>query len=467
MGRPHLNSRAAHTGNAPLVLLVEDMQPMARMYLGHLRNAAVTLAHVETGQAALSAIRQNRPAVVVLDLRLPDMDGLSLLRRLRDEGLRPVVLAITAHGADAVADEAVRLGAFDVLTKPVSAERLRYALAAALDWCATEARLAELALAAEQVDPGVANPGAMLGESLPMRRLFARIAALSPSGAPALILGEPGSGRSLVAASLHAQGPRAQRALVVFDTAMLPRHAAEVELFGLAGRAAPGAIAEAEGGTLLIEDIDALDPASQLHLLRLLQTGTYRRAGGASLERADIRLLATASLGLRASVSAGRFREDLFHRLAAASLLPPPLRERGPDVLRLARAFLARMSVPAGKTRASFTAEAEALLLAYPWPGNVRELETVVRNLAIRHEGPAVTRDMLEPYLLAAASKSGPPDYAPAAVRPLAEVTRLAIVEALAACEGNVGKAAVLLGVPPSAIYARRGVPAAMLGAAD
>jgi two-component system repressor protein LuxO len=447
------------------ILLVEDSESTAALMCAHLAQAGHRVHHAPSAAAAGRALAALDPAVLLLDLNLPDGNGLSLLRRLHDQAgaAMPAVIVVTAHGGVPETVEAMRLGAFDFLLKPVEPARLAYAVAAALDGVRARRQLRQPA--ADQAEDA-AVPG-MLGQDAAMRAVFRRIRRAAPSAAPVLVTGETGTGKELAAQALHALSPRAGRPFVTLNCAAIPAGLVESELFGHVKGAFTGALSdrigaagEAEGGSLFLDEIGELDAAVQAKLLRFVQSGQYRRLGGAAETRADVRIVCATHRDLRALVAAGRFREDLFYRLNVVPLALPPLRARGQDVLLLADALLAGFAAEEGSRLAGFTPGARALLAAHPWPGNVRELANLLRRLVVLEEGTQVTEAMLAP-LLAEAAPPLPdlPGQAGSDVAPMRATRRAAVQRALAASGGNVRAAAAALGIAPSTIYRMGIVP--------
>ena len=471
--QPALPGGAPAQAAAPL-LLVEDSEATATLMRAHLVRAGHQVAHAPSAGAAARALAALRPALVLLDLNLPDGNGLALLRRMRAESAEPgspampAVIVVTGHGGVPETVEAMRLGAFDFLQKPVDPSRLLYAVTAALDGAHARARLRH---PARDAADDSAVPG-LLGSHDSMRGVFRRLRRAAPSNAPVLITGETGTGKEMAAHALHLLSARAARPFVALNCAAIPHELIESELFGHAKGAFTGAVGEragaageAEGGSLFLDEIGELDPAVQAKLLRFLQSGTYRRLGAASETRGDVRFICATHRDLRAAVAAGRFREDLYFRLNVIPLALPPLRARGEDVLLLAQALLARMAEEEGAAFTRFAPDAAELLRRHPWPGNVRELANLLRRIAVLEEGDTITTAMLAPLLAetaAEATLAAPSLAADGALLPgqaggdiasLEDTKRAAILRALALTGGNVREAADRLGIAPSTIY--------------
>ena len=432
----------------PRVLLVEDDPCLAQLYRRFLAQEPVAVEHVATGGAALGRLAAAPPAVMLLDLRLPDIHGLEVLKRGLAGGAPTAVIVLTADSEVEVAVEAMRAGAYDFLGKPIPAERLIVTLRNALE----RQRLAGLLESFRRE-----RFHGFLGASLPMQSLYRAIESVGPSGAPAFITGESGSGKELCAQAVHACGPRSDGPFIALNCAAIARELVESEIFGHAkgaftgahGRRA-GAARQAHGGTLFLDEICELDPAVQGKLLRFVQTGTLRAVGSDRLERVDLRLVCATNKDPWSEVQAGRLREDLFYRLHVVPLQVPPLRERGEDILLLAHHLLRDFAGEEGKTFTGFAPEAEDILRAHAWPGNVRELQNVIRHVVVLHRGPLVRAEMLP------ALRSGPAGAAETKGRRLRDLERTAIQTAIAETGGNITRAARILGVHPSTLHRKR-----------
>jgi two-component system repressor protein LuxO len=446
---------------APL-LLVEDSDATAALMRAHLVRAGHKVVHAPSAGSALRAVAAHSPTLLLLDLNLPDANGMGLLRRLRTElgGDMPAIIVVTGHGGVPETVEAMRLGAFDFLLKPVDPARLVYAVAAALEARRIRAGLAQPALGAADDSP-VAG---MLGADPAMLAAFRRIRRAAQSAAPVLITGETGTGKELAAAALHSLSPRAGKRFVALNCAAIPRDLVESELFGHVKGAFSGAVAdregavgEAAGGTLFLDEIGELDFPVQAKLLRLLQSGTWRRLGAAGESSGDLRFVSATHRDLKSLVAAGKFREDLFYRLNVIPLALPPLRARGDDVKLLAETLLRRAAADEGACFERFDEAALGLLRAHSWPGNVRELANLLRRIVVLEGGQArvVTAGMLAPLLAEAASvgAADPPGLAGSDIAPLETLKRAAIERALRLTGGNVREAADRLGIATSTIY--------------
>ena len=445
------------------LLLVEDTLSLATLYREFLRDEGHEIQHVGTLARARAALEAGAPDAVLLDLRLPDGDGLGLLAEIRARPDPPPVIVMTAHGSVATAVEAMRAGASDFLVKPFAAERLVVTLANVLERAALKRTVASLAAGAQR--GGLAG---FIGAAPAMQAVYRIIENAAASRATVFVTGESGTGKELAAEAVHALSPRAAGPFVPLNCAAIPKDLIESEIFGHVRGAFTGAVADrpgaaraADGGTLFLDEICEMDLALQGKLLRFIQTGSFVPVGGTKALHTDVRFVCATNRDPLAEVQAGRFREDLYYRLHVVPVPLPPLRERGEDVMLLAEAFLTRSAAEEGKRFTRFAPDAAALLRAHRWPGNVRELENAIRTAVVLHDGEAVTAAML-PVTVHGGAAPAPSVPAPRApdparrIRPLAEIEREAIEEAIRLCGGNVPKAAAFLGVSPSTLYRKR-----------
>ena len=451
------------------LLLIEDTPSILRIYHEILARLDVELIDASTGAGALAVLRETVPDVVLLDLELPDINGVEILRTIKKRGLPSVVIVVTAHGSVKVAVDAMREGAYDFIVKPFAPERLLVTVRNAL-----ERRHLESLVAVNDIAKSGQFFG-LIGASLPMRAIYNVIESTAKSRATVFITGESGTGKELCAQAIHQLSPRHDGPFVAVNCGAIPRELMESEMFGhvkgaFTGATATreGAIARARGGTLLLDEICEMDLALQVKLLRVLQSGEFTKVGGGEVERSDVRYLCATNRYPWAEVQAGRLREDLYYRLHVVPCAMPPLRERDGDVLLLARHFLGLCAEEEGKTFADFEPKAIEALTRYSWPGNVRELQNVLRNVVLFNEGPIVTAatlSRLDPNAAPNPASGGPglPELRLVsesgrniAVKPLWQVEKGAIEEALACCGGNVPRAAALLEVNPSTIYRRK-----------
>ena len=386
------------------VLVVDDDAGVRYTVREILASAGLAAEEASDGVEALARCEAAYFPVVVTDLRMPRLDGLELVRRLCARAPAPRVVVITAHGSERQAVEAMKAGAWDYFRKPFDNEELLAVVRRALS-------AAALAAENERLQGTLALSDAMVFASPSMTRLAELVARVAPRDVTVLVLGESGTGKERVAEALWRASRRAERPLVRFNCAALSPELAEAELFGHsrgaftgAVRARSGVFGEADGGTLLLDEVGELAPGAQAKVLRVLQDGEVRPVGEDRTRRVDVRVLAATHRDLRERVASGTFREDLFYRLHVVTLQIPPLRERPEDVPLLARHFLALFARRFGVPCPAASPELLSRLAAHPWPGNVRELEHALESLvALSPEGE------LDLSLLPGRGQAGPP----------------------------------------------------------
>jgi DNA-binding NtrC family response regulator len=367
----------------PTILIVDDEKNIRATLARSLRLEGYTTLEAENGADALELLETGEADLVILDLQMPVLDGIGLLEKMAERGLKVPSLVLTAHGTIEKAVRAVRLGAFDFVEKPPASERIVLAVGNALRVGRLEEENVRLAEAA-----GLGTE--IVGSSVPMQDLAETMHRVAPTEASVLVLGENGTGKELVARAIHAASPRRDRLMVTINCAAIPETLFESELFGHARGAFTGAIEarrgkfqQAHGGTLFLDEVGEVPVALQPKMLRALESGEVQRVGGQSVERVDVRVIAATNRDLEAEVRRGRFREDLYYRLLVVPVRVPPLRERGADIPLLAHQFL-EVACRRNRIRPKrLSEEALDLLRRHHWPGNVRELRNAMGRIAI------------------------------------------------------------------------------------
>ena len=389
------------------VLVVDDEESIRRSLAGLLSDEGWEVAAAADGDAALDAVRDEGGGfdVVLLDIAMPGRDGIAVLEELRAAHPELPVVMMSGHGTIETAVRATRLGAFDFIEKPLSAEKLLLTLQHAVEQrrlAAENKRLHAEALRAHEI----------LGGSEPIVRLKQQIAQAAPTNGWVLITGENGTGKELVARQVHVQSRRAAEPFVEVNCAAIPEDLIESELFGHEKGAFTGAIARKLGkfelahrGTLFLDEIADMSLKTQAKVLRVLQESKFERVGGNEPIEVDVRVIAATNKDLEKEIAAGTFREDLYYRLAVLPFHVPPLRERREDIPVLARAFVEEFCAEAGVKPKAVTARALDLLQSYPWPGNVRELRNLMERLVLMTPGARIQPEDLPETVRAAAPR--------------------------------------------------------------
>ena len=465
----------------PSLLIVEDSPAMIHMYKGFLANEPYDIQAVETLGAGREAVGASAPDLILLDIQLPDGNGLDLLKTLAEMKMAIPVIVMTAHGSINVAVDAMREGAYDFLVKPFAKERLLRTLHNARETKQLKTQVEEFQKTERP------KYHSIIGSSLAMQAVYRTIDAAAPSDATVFITGETGTGKELVAHSVHAQSKRRNKNCVVLNCAAIPKDLIESEIFGHVKGAFTGATENRDGaahlahrGTLFLDEIGEMELSLQSKLLRFLQSGTFNRVGSSKTEEVDVRFVCATNRDPWAEVQKGRFREDLYYRLNVIPVGLPPLRERGQDIIEIAEKFLLDYSQADKKGFKGLSEEVRRTFLSYSWPGNIRQLQNVMRNIVVLNDGPQVTAQMIPPLeapieqpagataksrfqpVLAGGTDLG--DQAGAvndsgselALRPMWQVEQEMIDRALAQFDGNVNKVAALLEISPSSIYRKR-----------
>lgn len=448
------------------VLIAEDDNDLAELLAEELTDAGFDVCRCDSTEAAIPRLHEFKPELVVSDLRLPGADGMELLAHCRQCNWQPAFLVITAFGTISQAVEALKAGADEFLAKPLSMDHLLITVRKLLDnrLVRSEVNQYRRLLSAD-------NLHGLFGESRAMKTLGHQIQQIGPADGPVLVLGESGTGKELVAKAIHAESQRAAGPFVAVNCAGIPTELMESEFFGHAAGAFTGArtarsglFSQANGGTLLLDEIAEMPIPLQAKLLRVLQEGTVRRVGEDTETPVDVRIIAATHQDLGQCITEGRFRQDLYYRLETFTLQVPPLRERGEDILRLAKHFLRQSHQPKDPPIEGFTPEAEQLLRHYQFPGNVRELQNAVERGVAFCDQKRIDRHHLPQRMLQAATETKPLPSVSSRLPPvtgpsdgnlpsLSEVQQHYVRHVMEQTGGNKRQAAMILGVTRRTLY--------------
>ncbi len=439
----------------PVILVVDDEAGVRSSLSGVLRDEGYDVEAVASGEACLDRMARSPVDLVILDIWLPGMDGLATLARLRERRADAEVIMISGHGNIESAVRAIKMGAFDFVEKPLSLDKTVLVVRNAL-------RQRQLEAENRALRATVDKRLTMVGESYLMAQLREQVAMAAPTNGRVLIYGENGTGKELVARSVHAMSRRRHGPFVEVNCAAIPEELIESELFGHVKGSFTGAVSDrrgkfelADGGTLFLDEIGDMSLKTQAKVLRALQEQVVERVGGSTSIRVDVRVLAATNKELPAEIRAGRFREDLYFRLNVIPIFVPPLRDRERDIPLLADHFMAELSREYGRRAKRLDPAALVRLQSYPWPGNVRELRNVIERLMIMVPGDVITLpDLAFLEGTAAARTSSTIDEPAASLHDARErFEREYILRALAAQNGNISRTAEMLGVERSNLY--------------
>ncbi len=438
------------------ILVAEDDVATGQAWSELIASWGFKVSIAEDGKRALELAESYDPHILLLDLRLPQLNGLEVLSELRRRGAQFPTIMISGEGEIADAVQAIKLGAYDYLRKPVDPPHLKVLLnnlSAHLTVSEENQRLRRRLLRAGEL-------GRLVGQSAPMRRVMTLIEQVAPSTASVVILGDSGTGKELVARTIHELSPRRGGPYIAINCAALPETLMESELFGHergaftgADRRREGCFELANGGTLLLDEIGEMKAELQAKLLRVIEEGKLRRLGGSAEISVDVRVLAATNRNLEAAIRDSRFREDLYYRLNVFAIELPPLSEHSEDIPALVEHFMRELEVPAGKTVSGVDAEALEGLKGFRWPGNVRQLRNVIERALIVTKGPLIGAADLPPDLKRAGTGSDVLEIKLGAS--LDEVERNLIKRTVEFAGGNKSRAAEILGVSLKTLYNR------------
>ena len=435
------------------VLVVDDDSGMLQSLKGLLASHGQETVVARSGQEALD--RLEGVDAVITDFAMPGMDGVQLVQAIRDRDETIPVILLTAHGSERVAVQAMKSGAYDYMAKPFDGEEFTLVVGRALE--ARSLRVQNRRLTAEK-----ALGQSIVGDGPAMSRLLETISRVAPKDITLLICGETGTGKELIASLVHAQSRRATRPLVRFNCAAIPSELAEAELFGHTRGAFTGAVqarrgffAEANGGTLMLDEIGELPSSVQAKLLRVLQEGEIQPVGAGRVEKVDVRVVASTHRGLADEVRAGRFREDLYYRLAVVELVVPPLRDHREDIPALAFEFARRYAERFGMQRVRLAPELLEALQRMDWPGNVRQLENAVARILALSTGGEIGLEAFATASSAPAADAEGPEGMLSLREQLDAVERSLIQRTMTASGGNQSEAARRLGLNRGSLIER------------
>lgn len=453
----------------PTLLVVDDERNVLYSLKKGLQTDEISIVTADTAQEGLDLVVSARPDAVILDVRLPDMNGLDAYDEIRKIDPRLPVVIVTAFAAMETAIDAMRRGAFEYLLKPVDLHQLRDVVQRAFE----QSRLRHVPAVLDDAESGE-NADRIVGRSPAMQEVFKTLGRMAPQDISILILGESGTGKELVARAIYHYSRRSQGPFLAMNCAAIPEALLESELFGHergaftgADRRRIGKFEQANGGTIFLDEVGDMSPTIQAKVLRLLQDSRFERLGDNQTVETDVRVVAATNQNLEEMVANGKFRRDLFYRLNAVTIQLPPLRERMEDLPFLADYFVATLNRQLGKSIRGFAPETMQQLQMHNWPGNIRELLNTLKYAVIRSTGDFLTADCLPPTLKGQPAPNSSPVTGPTSEqevsaivrqflksdadnvysRVIAEVDRIILQEVLQHTQGNLGQASELLGM--------------------
>ncbi len=431
------------------ILAVDDEEPFRRLLKKELTRKGYAVEVASDGGEALRLLGDRAFDVILLDVVMPGVDGITLMKKLREDSSSPPVIVLTGKATVETAVEAMKNGAYDYLTKPYKLDELVIVIDRAFEYSrlSVKSKLLEQELVRQE------SPFEFIGKSRQLQDILTLIQKVAPTDSPVFIQGESGTGKELIANTVWHYSKRKEAPLIALNCAALSENLIESEIFGhekgaftSAYQMKHGLVEVADKGTLFLDEIGEMPIGLQAKLLRFLDSGEFRRVGGNKALRVDVRMIAATNKDLQAGIKAGTFREDLYYRLNVINVTIPPLRERKEDIAELAGYFLKKYAKKLAKQVRAFTAEALELLSSYRWPGNVRELENVVERAVIVCEtGRIGAEDLSIPSYAAVAEMNVNPS--------LEEMEKNYILRVLKETGGNQSKASQLLGIDRKTLY--------------
>lgn len=442
-------------------ILVADDDPSIRSLLrSFLEGEGFVVTEARTGSEALNSMESQRPDLLLMDVRMPDLDGIEVLQRMQDSAMDVPSVVITAHGTSNTAIKAIELGAFDYITKPFELDEVLHTIRRYFDYEQMASEVKNLRAQLE-LDPS----DRIVGKSAPMQEIYKTIGRVAKSDATVLLTGETGTGKELVARTIHFHSNYRHGPLITVSCAVLPETLLESELFGhekgsftSADRQRKGRFELAHKGTIFLDEIGEMSLATQKKLLRVLQEREFERVGGSTPIKVDVRVIAATNIDLAEQVSKKNFREDLYYRLNVINIKLPPLRDRLDDIPLLVEHFLQKHRFSSSSPPARISEEAVRVLQSYNWPGNVRQLENTIERAVIMSQGGVITSD----HLLLEQTEEKKFLEIQQKVRQrvpmrevMAEIEKQMIIEALNDARGNRSQAAKILGIYRRLLYAK------------
>jgi len=437
----------------PVILIIDDDTSLRRVLEYNLQEAGYAVATAASGEEGLNRFDDINPALVITDMKMPGMDGMQVLKCIKERSPETVVIMITAFGSVDIAVDAMKSGAYDYITKPFNRDELRLTVAKALQFrgLTTENRLLKDELAAQ------GKFRSLIGSSAAMERVFQIVSKVADTEASVLITGESGTGKELVARSIHAKSGRKNAPFVAINCAAIPRDLLESELFGHVKGSFTGAIKDktgkfrqAESGTLFLDEVGELPLELQPKLLRALQERTVEPVGGTKELKLDVRVVAATNLDIEKAIADGTFREDLFYRLSVIPIHLPALRQRKDDIPLLLRHFCTKH----GAAQVTFDSQSLTILRRYAWPGNVRELENMVERLLIMRSSDTITLEDIPDKIRTHGAATGETAHSGSVINlpeegySLEQLEREVVVQALERNAWNQTAAARFLRIP-------------------
>jgi DNA-binding NtrC family response regulator len=435
----------------PKVLIVDDEDGLRAHLRTILQENGFDVAESANGAAVKQYLEANSSDVILLDLKLPDCDGLELLPLIRRLTPDAEIIILTGYATLESAVNAIKLGAYDYLQKPFDPKRLIRSIECALEHRFLTGQTSVLRQALLTVSSGVSP----LFVSPAMKEIVKTVEKVAPTDVPVFITGESGTGKEIIADLIHALSNRVKYPFMKINCAALPRELIESELFGSVKGAYTGAIADREGifmsahqGTILLDEISEMPVETQSKLLRVLQDKEIRPIGGKNSYKVDVRIIAATNRRVDEAIQSGKLREDLYYRISTVTISVPPLRDRREEIIPLANLFLKRFSAQSGRTFQGFTREAQELLVSYNWPGNVRQLQNEIQRAVLIAEGPLIdSKDLLTGVTMSLKTEQ------PTGLTLMQTIERNAIIQALKECKGKKALAAKKLGIGRQTLY--------------